>query len=298
MNDLRNYFMESQQVDGVGNIYPINISEYDEFKKLANTYILLDVPKLNNLRKQNKEPKLKVDHLYDYILDLAKSSTLSGDMCELLKVFDGMNEEEIKVALKINPELQSVFDNIELIRSLSSKNDLERILRLMELTVKNKVVFNNDVFDIVNDENSVIGVINKDNFYEYRRVIMEQNLIFEPRIASNKKSQEILDKAFEKKFSGGESSLETIVAMVCTELSLRDIKDYTYYRLMADYRVVVNKLSFLSSTIYRANGCKGKGETDIEIPSLSANLGLLENPYEDILQKSKATELDKRLGMK
>ena len=44
-------------------------------------------------------------------------------------------------------------------------------------------------------------LITSDNYEEIREMIMEQNLIFDPIVAPNKKSQDAIDKAIEKKRS-------------------------------------------------------------------------------------------------
>jgi len=55
INDLDNYFMRPQFIEGMGNIYPISIFDHDVFSKLAGKYITQGITTLHNLYKVNKK---------------------------------------------------------------------------------------------------------------------------------------------------------------------------------------------------------------------------------------------------
>ena len=99
-------------------------------------------------------------------------------------------------------------------------------------------------------------LITRDNYEEIRELIMEQNLIFEPIIAPNQKSQDLIDKAI-KRLSNSGSNVETnIESMLVLVSRHRDIDDdsYTYYRLRADYEMELRLEQSRAIPTYRAVG--------------------------------------------
>lgn len=304
MNKLNNYFMKPTYLKDLA-IYPIKLMEYENFKLLANQFLLLDIPQLNNKRKQERLPKLKQDNLFDYLIDLMEESKNKiNEMSKQIKKVRSLPKEVIKKQIEENPELQGFVDNLDLLEQLYSKSMEEQLCKLISMTVKKKVSFINGIYkafviydiDEKTGQEKIKWVINKDNFYDYRKIVMEQNCLFTPRISSNKRSQEILDREAKKIFGDEESSLESIVAFVSLEYAGKDISEYTYYRVMADYKMAMKRLGYLAVTIYRANGCKEKGDKEIEIPNLSEDLGMLDNPFNKLLRQAKETELDKKLS--
>lgn len=304
MNELNNYLMKPTYLKDLA-IYPIKLMEYENFKLLANQYLLLDIPQLNNKRKQERLPKLEQDNLFDYLVYLMEESKdKTNEMRRHIKIARNQPKEVIKKQIEENPELQGFIDNLDLLEQLYSKSMEEQLCKLISMTVKKKVSFINGIYkafaiydiDEKASQEKIKWVINKDNFYDYRKIVMEQNCLFTPRISSNKRSQEILDREAKKIFGDEESSLESIVAFVSLEYVGKDISEYTYYRVMADYKMAIKKLGYFASTIYRANGCKAKDDKEIEIPNLSEDLGMLDNPFNKLLRQAKETELDKKLS--
>ena len=139
---------------------PVRLMDWEKFIPVA--YEML---RLNNelLRK-----RLKLDEsilLYDYVMDY------------MIKMAEERFGQEGSFALVL---ISSVF-------SLCYRLPVEPMLQKKDGEV-------NLVFKIGdNDED----LITRDNYEEIRAMIMEQNLIFEPIIAPNKKSQDIIDKAIE-----------------------------------------------------------------------------------------------------
>ena len=121
-----------------------------------------------------------------------------------------------------------------------------------------------------NDED----LITRDNYEEIRAMIMEQNLIFEPIVAPNKKSQDIIDKAIERKRSSGsnvETNIESMIILVSKSRPVTE--DYTYYQLQADYEMVLRLEQSRAIPTYRAVGA------DIDPIELGAILSIHEDPY-------------------
>ena len=216
---------------------PVRLMDWEKFIPVA--YEML---RLNNelLRK-----RLKLDEsvlLYDYVLDY------------MIKMSEERFGQEGSFALVL---ISSVF-------SLCYRLPVEPMLQKKDGDV-------NLVFKIGdNDED----LITRDNYEEIRAMIMEQNLIFEPIIAPNKKSQDIIDKAIERKRSSGsnvETNLESMIILVSKSRPVTE--DYTYYQLQADYEMVLRLEQSRAIPTYRAVGA------DIDPIELGAILSIHEDPY-------------------
>lgn len=216
---------------------PVRLMDWEKFIPVA--YEML---RLNNelLRK-----RLKLDEsvlLYDYVLDY------------MIKMSEERFGQEGSFALVL---ISSVF-------SLCYRLPVEPMLQKKDGEV-------NLVFKIGdNDED----LITRDNYEEIRAMIMEQNLIFEPIIAPNKKSQDIIDKAIERKRSSGsnvETNIESMIILVSKSRPVTE--DYTYYQLQADYEMVLRLEQSRAIPTYRAVGA------DIDPIELGAILSIHEDPY-------------------
>jgi hypothetical protein len=216
---------------------PVRLMDWEKFIPVA--YEML---RLNNelLRK-----RLKLDEsvlLYDYVIDY------------MIKMSEERFGQEGSFALVL---ISSVF-------SLCYRLPVEPMLQKKDGDV-------NLVFKIGdNDED----LITRDNYEEIRAMIMEQNLIFEPIIAPNKKSQDIIDKAIERKRGSGsnvETNIESMIILVSKSRPVTE--DYTYYQLQADYEMVLRLEQSRAIPTYRAVGA------DIDPIELGAILSIHEDPY-------------------
>ena len=117
-------------------------------------------------------------------------------------------------------------------------------------------------------------MINKLNFNEFRNIVMDQNLLYEPIIAPTKQAQKYIDAKLSNT-NGVESDLEAIVAFVCTNSMSMDISNYTYYRLMADFYSLMKQLSRSDMICYRAGGMTQKNGKPLDIPNIIDKLGII-----------------------
>lgn len=303
-NSLDDYFMKPTYADGIGLIYPILLKDYDDFKKLFDEYLLLDIKKLNNLKKQNLEmqknqglvpfntkfEKIPYDNLYDFTVSkineinevIDKNSQIFEEYKEklkqqnkLLKFLDEKTKEEI-----INNE--SYKANLKIIEEglkIPNNTFQENLCKLFEYCLRCKVKFKNNEFFMYKD-NEVIGSINKDNLDMFRKIVMYQNLIFEPRVASNLRSQYYIDKEISLLFKDSrEVSLESMIAFISSSGNNIDIDNITYYRFKADYEMELRKLNYITFAMYRANGCKDSNGNSLPMPSITEPLSVHINPY-------------------
>lgn len=308
--ELDNYFMNPTYIDNIGLVYPIKLKNYNSFIKLANEYILLDVKKKNNLIRQTHEkavidgnadrkskPKLiDCDNIFDWYVSQIISideSLLNSDVKYLIKIKErlgNLKEGERQSILLNDPEINNMLDILES-NKIAFNQVKEQLCELFKSTVHYEVVFNFELkrFDILCN-NELYGFIDRDNFYEYRDVIMEQNIMHEPRIAPNLRSQEEIDKALKQRFSDSETSLESMIAIA--DIGFEEI---TYYRLYVEFTSKIRKLDYIGAVIYRANGCKMEGDKEIPIPNLAEPFSFKNNPYNNLLTKAKYSKLDKQI---
>ncbi len=216
---------------------PVRLMDWEKFIPVA--YEML---RLNNelLRK-----RLKLDEsilLYDYMLDY------------MIKMSEEKFGQEGTFALVL---ISSVF-------SLCYRLPVEPMLQKKD--GETHLVFK--IGD--NDED----LITRYNYEEIRTVIMEQNLIFEPIVAPNQKSQDAIDKAIERKKNSGsnvETNLESMIILVSKSRPVTE--DYTYYQLQADYEMVLRLEQSRAIPTYRAVGA------DIDPIELGAILSIHDDPY-------------------
>lgn len=297
-NELNDYFMKPTIMNNGLKVYPIKMLDYERFKTLASEYILLDMKRKNNLYRQRFE-RLKKDGFID---KSEKYIALNQESLFLWLV--GIIEQE-RNTISFKQYVDSLEDDIKNkvleenkyneAYSIERFNKEKEILELMNMVLGANVVFRNGVFEVYSD-GKLIGDINEDNFYEFRGIVMKSNLLFEPRIAPNIKSQEAIDREIKKQFGDSETSLESLVAFVTTGLGGIDIGHYTYYRLRADYTAIMNKLKYVTTSMFISGGAKTKDGGELEMPNMLEPFYLKEDIYKNITRKATTNKLDEFLS--
>jgi hypothetical protein len=281
-------------------LYPISIYDYNYFKQLAMGYIVLDVASKNNLARQEfiknrrsgliprtqKYKKLIYKNLFDLLILLIENDSK-------IKMIKENKEDTIKMR-ELYKDNEQVINFINMAEKSQYQDILNGILKLfyMVTNIVPKYINEEFIFDIDNDIK-----INRDNFYEFRDIVMKQNLLFEPRVAPDPESQAIIDRELERKNGSGEFDIEAVISFVSTNCGGADLSNCTYYRLMCDYSAILRSKGYDTTSVYRANGCKMEGDRDIPYPDISEHLPIKDNPYsrENIYRASQLTEFDKKL---
>ena len=113
------------------------------------------------------------------------------------------------------------------------------------------------------------------NYDEWREIVKNQNLVYEPLIVEDERTQKDIDRAFARMGSDEPTSLESIIAYVsCVKgVSPETFADYTYYQLRVDYEMALRIDTVHASHHYLAQGGKGS------VPTISSPLSLHDNPY-------------------
>lgn len=124
--------------------------------------------------------------------------------------------------------------------------------------------------------------IDKNNYLAVREVLMAQSFYFDPIVGENERSQKLIDKAIKRKIqsSGKETNLESMIALVRSEIPNITWDTYTYYQLKIDYYTIIRKETFRSIHVYKVMG------SNAPIPEFSEILEAHSNPLgEDVLFK-------------
>lgn len=270
--DFLNYFMKPQTVIGIGEIYPIKLYIYNEFKELSAKYMLAGRKWLTNICKYPKE---------EYILDFFVKNAL---MFESFKI--GIISDEIKEQIKAISEIDMV------------KYDISEMCHLFSMTLNKEVLF--ELIDI--SEDGVIdyrfkiddkNFITKFNYEEYREIVMEQNILFEPLTSPSAKGNEVIQNAISVLSKNGTSQdLISVCSTVSTYKGVEDkeLQEYTYYRLMYDFETVNRINNNLIYAMFMAQGSK-----EAQLTYLGEGVLLNKNPYDGLLRRNGDNQLTKTL---
>lgn len=294
MSDLRNYLMKPIQMKNNLDLYPIKIMEYERFRDLATKYLILDIPQLNNKRRQEGISLLEFDNLFDYLKSFIDTDRASCEIVKKIKEINKLTYKEKKDLISSSEDIKNMILNEKAYKNLSLQHFENEIIEMMTMVIKKKVVYNNKMncFDVYDENNELISYIDIYNFNEFRKIVMEQNLLFEPLIAPNKKAQKYIDASL-RNDSGQESDIEAIVAFVSTNSFTGDISNYTYYRLMAEFRSLIKQMNRSDVVSYSAAGATKKNGSPLDIPNIVSKLEVNKNPYDDVFKEVNKNEKDK-----
>lgn len=300
-SELNNYFMTPTVMSNGLILYPVNIYDYDYFKQLAMNYIVLDVESRNNMQRQEfitnrkkgliprteKYKKFRFINLFDFLVASINQDEKIGEVKN--------NPSDVAKMKEIYKDEEQVINFLQLAELSQYQNLLGNVLELFHMVTNIVPTYSNNEFIFNIDGNEL--KIDRENFYEFRQIIMNQNLLFEPRIAPDPESQKEIDRELKSKNGDEEFDLEATICFVSVNLGGIDIGNYTYYRLMCDYAMLLKDKGYNSTSVYRANGCKMEGDKDIPYPNMSERLSIKDNPYskDKLYRSSQLTEFDKKL---
>ena len=187
--------------------------------------------------------------------------------------------------LKLNLDVISLFDYVLLICiEQNLVKDMEKMLSMaFREEIKGVVLTSSEsqevrfVFASDND-----FYIDKHNYVAVREILMAQSFYFDPIVGEDERSQKLIDKAIRKKLRGNnrESNMESLVALVRSQIPNIDWDTYTYYQLKIDYYTIIRVETFRSIHVYKVMG------SDAPVPDFAEILDAHSNPLgQDVLFK-------------
>lgn len=297
---LNNYFMRPTFIDCIGNVYPIRLFEYDEFNELSSKYMLAGRKWFDNILKYPKD-----EYILDYYIKSANEIESIKSEYEYMKyVFQ--NKDILDDYIEKNDiDIDMYGDYIKNIEEGLSNNNtiysISEIERLFSMILRKKVTYKyinycegviDYIFEVENSDYS----ITKYNFEGLRECVMAQNLMYEPLTSPSDEGNRIIQDAIQALSKNGiKRELESICSIVSVYKGINDeeLYNYTYYRLMVDFESIVRINDNLYIYMLRSQGCDGVNPT-----YLAEKVEVDKNPYDNLFQKYKENELDKRLKSK
>ena len=275
IEELNNYLMLPEEIKGIGEVYPIRLKDWDKFSKLGGMIFSNGIQNIKNLYKfEGDYSLLNTEH---QIVNSIKKSLFKKTYDNLMFNIDILNTLEKNI----------IENNIkELKKSIKLDFTIEDVEELFGLVLRKNVRYeyvetedNVEYLFKIEDSNCSI---NKYNFEELRKVVMKQNLMYEPLTSPDELTNMILQQSVEKminKNKGKGRSFENIVAMVSLEKGLKDeeVLDYTYYRIMKDYYMIERKHKNIYNAIFMSQGAK-----KCKIESFDEDIDMYYNPYDHI----------------
>lgn len=240
MDSVKYILRKPDYVDGVGEIYPITLENYDEFMNMTNII------------------SLSYDHFQEVIENNERKIILARQM--------GIDPDDIRLYDLIK------FLSLEFENPLVMFRNLENVFSLV---LQNTVKFNSQLQTFIIDES---GEINRDNYDIVREIIMRQNLLFVPKVYKNKLMQEWAEKALKARAKNSiDSTIEDMITTVSVlgGKTYDQLKKYTIYQLKAEFNRILKIETFRSYQLYKIAGAE-----DIPNVHFAENIDMFINPYD------------------
>jgi putative component of toxin-antitoxin plasmid stabilization module len=171
---------------------------------------------------------------------------------------------------------------------------IEKLQQLFILALRKEVKFkySDDYYLFMTEDGHAV---NKYNYDCIRKTIMQQNLMFEPKVYKNKLVQEWAEKVMEARAKNGvQTSIEDMCSTVVVFKGIHpyEIGQYSIYQLFADYYRIRYLKGFDVSVSAK---CAGSEKTVIE--DFAKEIDLLKNPYDDLfVEKDKLKNINNAIS--
>lgn len=173
---------------------------------------------------------------------------------------------------------------------------VKQLEKVLSLVLKKPIVLaadvNGNMYGFVDDQGNVC--VTNETYDRVREVIMQQNLLFEPKMFNDPLAQEWANKVLRARAKGSTMTIEDMVTTVhvYSGISYKEIEQYTIYQLYASF----NRLTLLKG--YDTGiALKIAGAEKMEVKHYAERLEMFRNPYEDLfVQRDKLGKLDHALG--
>ena len=162
------------------------------------------------------------------------------------------------------------------------------LTRVLKLVLKEDVRFNQveNTFHM-KDGNK----ISRDNYDQFREIVMTQNLLFTPKVYKNKKLQEWADKVIKARAKSAisadiESQISTVALLANKDF--KEIEEWSIYQFNMQYNRI-HKFETYKTTIQQILA----GAKDVNPEHFAEIINLFKNPYDDIFKDKNSGKLKK-----
>ncbi len=191
-------------------------------------------------------------------------------------------ESFIECKLQKNTEDVGVFD---VLMSLIAKDVLDNqsiecnsvfeVERMLSIITKQEVKFtlakDKENWHFKTDS----FTIDRNNYPIIRKVILNQNIVHEPLLVKNEKTQAIIDRSIKVMRGKSEFDFHSMLIYVSNKkgLSPKQLQEYTYYQLCCDNEMLqrIDESDYIHT--YRSQGAK------VDVPNVYKRMSCLDNPH-------------------
>jgi hypothetical protein len=209
-------------------------------------------------------------------------------------------EENISPIMLSKNHLQTEYDVPLLDRVVLGLKD-ERIINSLCKTFN--IVLNSNSFKIIVGNQSYMfmnendQIIDSTNYDELRKIILRQNILFEPKVYKTQALQQWAEKVL--KARGKNSPNVTIEDMLSTISVMAgkhywDLEQYTIYQLRYDFNRICKIKNYETQSLAFANPYADLSNFKLE--HFAENVDMYENPYDSVFKENKLTKLNSAIG--
>lgn len=225
---------------------------------------------------------------YDEFMDKANLLSYS---------YSHFDVEAVSNSLQMPKEDIKLLDLLMIISTQTDSAELafDNLNVVFSIVLKKKVDYSfgeNGLYFVCGDE----YLIDRNNYDEVRKVIMEQNLIFEPKVFKSKIAQEWAERVLQTRARSAVNI--TIEDMVTTVAVLSgkhywDLENYSYYQLKAEFSRINKIKNYETNSMLLGNPYA----SDVKLDHYAENMEMFKSPYDDIfVSKNKLSKLNSALG--
>ncbi|MEX3710878.1 hypothetical protein ABFV99_00590 [Cytobacillus horneckiae] len=169
-------------------------------------------------------------------------------------------------------------------------NILCTVFNTITRTESFKLELKSDTYFFVNNKGQKVT---PDNYEDIRKIVLHQNIIFEPKVYKNKMMQEWAEKVLEARSKNSanidfEDMITTIAAL--SGKHYKDLEEYTVYQLRAEFARWNKIKEYDSTSILYANPHIA---SEIKLDHFAEMLDLYKDPYADVFKSNNTSKLNK-----
>ena len=213
---------------------------------------------------------------YDDFMSVANILCLSYEHFNVDEIKKDLHKENIKL--------------LDLVILSATQN--QGYLGIYNLTKALKLVLREDVRfnQVENTFNMKDGnKITRDNYDQFREIVMTQNLLFTPKVYKNKKLQEWAEKVIKARAKSAipsdiESQIST--AALLTNKNFNEIEEWSIYQFNMQFNRALKLESYKTTIQYMLAGSQ-----DVNLEHFAEIINLLKNPYDDIFKDKNSGKL-------
>lgn len=197
------------------------------------------------------------------------------------------NVDDIAKALGIQKEEIKLLDLVILTAIQSDTTELtyNNMCDIFSIVLRKNILYKiiDDSFLFFYSEESN-GIIDRNNYDEIRKVIMEQNLLFEPKVYKSAITQQWAEKVLKARAKNSVNITTEDMITTVAVLSGKhywDLENYSYYQLKAEFDRISKIKDYDTTAIMLGNPYA----TDIKLGHYAENMNMFKNPYDDVFKE-------------